>query len=242
MSFTPRLSRPAYNNKYYISKRTGGYNPCIYGNNTSGQRDKYLNVLPNCVGWTVGRFNEVIGQKNCNYLGSTNACNMIVLAKKQGLFTGILPKVGAVIVWSGGDGYGHVGNVEQVISDSEIVISQSGWNYKGANNMWTSTHKKGANGSWIYGGDYAWMSKKKKPYKFEGFIYNPAVMAEEFEEDDVVLDPNFTVRKDGKLMHIPAGIQNGVTIAALKNTLETLGYADVTWDDKNKMVVIKTKK
>ena len=39
-----------------------------------------------------------------------------------------------------------------------------------------------------------------KPYKFEGFIYNPAVMAEEFEEDDVVLDPNFTVTGTGRFV------------------------------------------
>lgn len=177
MSFTPRTRKPDNTNKYYISSRYAGktgWNPCILGNpNTTNGRDKYLNVLPNCVGWAVGRFNEIVGEKNCNYLyiigGNNNAKNLIQNALKQGLEIGAEPRLGAVIVWADSQ-YGHVAVVEQISKDKKrIRVSESGWNYNGVNHMWFADHYIG-DGNWLEGTDYSWMKGK---YKFKGFIYNP---------------------------------------------------------------------
>ena len=43
--FTPRLTAPALNNKYYIHTSKGGVNQCLRINSTTGS------CLPNCVGY-----------------------------------------------------------------------------------------------------------------------------------------------------------------------------------------------
>lgn len=192
--FVPRTRKPDNGNKYYISSRYAGekgWNPCILGNpKTTYGRDQYLNVLPNCVGWEVGRFNEIVGKKNCDYLyivnGNNHAKDLIKNAKKQGLKVGMEPKLGAAIVWTGGsDGYGHTGGVEFVSSDmKKIRISQSGWNYNGVNHMWFADHYIG-DGNWLEGSDYSWMRGK---YRFVGFVYLP-------EEEDMTKEEVYEISK-----------------------------------------------
>ena len=63
--------------------------------------------------------------------------------------------------FSGDDGAGHVAIVEEVISGTQVVTSESGYNSKA---FWTQTRSKGA-GNWGQG----------TGYEFLGFIYNPAV-------------------------------------------------------------------
>lgn len=176
MAFKERLVTPSKGDKYYTRSANGGYNPCILGNTALIARPWTGAVIPNCVGYATGRFNEIGGYGKCKYLGNTNAENFYALAQRQGLKVGSLPKVGACMVWQsgatlgGGDGAGHVVIVERVISDTEVLVSQSGWSSRKA--FWTSVHKKGSSGNWVEGGDYSWM---KSGYKFLGFIYNPAV-------------------------------------------------------------------
>lgn len=161
-TFTPRLTKPEKGNKYYNTKANGGYSNAIKGSPT----DKDCDVLANCVGYAVGRFNEIGGYGSCKYLSSVNAENFMQYA--GGLKTGQTPKLGACMVWqkgatlNGSDGAGHVAIVEKIISDTEIVTSESG--YGCSPSFWTKTRKKG-NGNW--GADSS--------YKFLGFIYNPAV-------------------------------------------------------------------
>lgn len=160
-TFTPRTIKPGAGNKYYIRKASGGWNPAIKGKPT----DKNCDVLANCVGYAIGRFNEIGGYGKCKYLRSTNAENFIQNAGN--LEVGQTPKLGAVAVWkkgatlSGSDGAGHVAIVEKIISDTEIVTSESGYN--ASNPFWTQTRKRG-NGNWGAG----------SAYTFLGFIYNPA--------------------------------------------------------------------
>jgi len=160
--FTPRTTKPEAGNKYYIRKTSGGWSPAIKGSPT----DKDCDVLANCVGYAVGRFNEIGGYGCCKYLKAVNAENFIQY-KDAELEVGQTPKLGAVAVWkkgatlSGSDGAGHVAIVEKIISDTEIVTSESGW---GASKpFWTQTRKKGS-GNWGAGAGYT----------FLGFIYNPA--------------------------------------------------------------------
>lgn len=159
--FVPRLTRPEAGNKYYITKAKGGYSNAIQGKPT----DSFCDVLSNCVGYAYGRFNEIGGYGYCKYLSPTNAENFI--QNCGGLTVGQTPKLGACMVWrkgntlSGSDGAGHVAIVERIISDTQIVTSESGWN---SSPFWTKTRYKGS-GNWGAGSGYT----------FLGFIYNPAV-------------------------------------------------------------------
>ena len=199
MSFTPRLEIPKNDNKYYITKDKGGYSNAIKGIcKDTGKPHPYLNVLGNCVGYVYGRVNEIGGYKCCKYLSPVNAENFPEYAK--GLKTGSTPKLGAVIVWQKGktlksdDGCGHVAVVERIISDTQILISQSGYNSKP---FWTEivTLK---NGNWTC----SWMGST---YKFRCFIYNPAV-------DD----------KEAEVITLMNG-SKGNLVKALQNNLNTVG-------------------
>lgn len=162
MAYKPRLTKPEAGNKYYIRKADGGYSKAIAGKPT----DKDCNVLANCVGYAYGRFNEIGDYGYCKYLAPVNAENFIQY--KGSCEVGQTPKLGAVMVWkkgktlSGSDGAGHVAIVEKILSDTEVVTSESGYNNRA---FWTQTRKKGSNGRWGCG----------SAYTFLGFIYNPAV-------------------------------------------------------------------
>lgn len=160
--FKPRTTKPEAGNKYYITKAKGGYSNAVQGKPTDANCD----VLSNCVGYAYGRFNEIGGYGYCKYLSPVNAENFIQYA--GGLEVGQTPKLGACMVWKKGatlsnsDGAGHVAIVEKIISSTQIVTSESGWN--SSTPFWTKTRNKG-NGNWGAGSGYT----------FLGFIYNPAV-------------------------------------------------------------------
>lgn len=156
-----RLTKPEAGNKYYIRRANGGYNPCIIGN----PLDEYCDALANCVGYAVGRFNEIGEYKSCKWLGSVNAENMLELARNQGLSVSPVPVLGGCMVWrkgetfSGSDGAGHVAIVEAINSDGSITTSESGYGYKP---FYTSKR-------------FAPNYETNKNYTFIGCIVNPAV-------------------------------------------------------------------
>lgn len=145
MAYSPRLSAPEKNNKYYYANNV--FYKSGYG-------------LPNCTCYAWGRFYEISG--SYPKLSTSNAENW--WSKNDGYSRGKTPKLGAVICWSkgavgnGSDGAGHVAIVEKIYSDGSILIGQSGWG--ASRTFWTSKISKG----------YALSG-----YKFQGFIYNPAV-------------------------------------------------------------------
>ena len=159
MTFTPRLTRPEAGNKYYIRTVSGGWNPSIAGKPT----DSMCDVLSNCVGYAVGRFNEIGGYGSCKYMKPVNA--EMFVNYTGGLTTGSVPKVGACMVWrkgatlDGSDGAGHVAIVEQMNADGSIVTSESGW---GCDPFWTQ-RRTNANGNWGAGAGYTFLC----------FIYQP---------------------------------------------------------------------
>lgn len=159
--FKPRTTKPEAGNKYYITKAKGGYSDAIKGKPTDADCD----VLANCVGYAYGRFNEIGGYGYCKHLRPVNAENFMQYA--DGLEVGQTPKLGACMVWKKGatlgnsDGAGHVAIVEKIISPTQIVTSESGYN--AAKPFWTKTRNKGS-GNWGAGTGYT----------FLGFIYNPA--------------------------------------------------------------------
>lgn len=233
MAFKPRLTRPTSGNKYYIRKANGGYSNAIKGKPTDSQCE----VLSNCVGYAYGRFNEIGGYGSCKYLAPVNAENFIQY--KGSCEVGQTPKVGACMVWQkgatldGSDGAGHVAIVEQVISDTEVVTSESGWG--SSTPFYTKNRKKGSNGRWGAG----------SAYKFLGFIYNPAVK----EEDAKPKGDNYSLKEfiediqgaTGSKVDGIAGretLSNTLTLSAVLNRkhstvyyvqrrLRALGYTEV---------------
>ena len=153
-----RTTKPEKGNKYYITKGSGGYNPCIVGKPT----DSECNVLSNCVGYAVGRFNEEIQACGCKYLKSCNAENFI--RYNPNLESGQTPRTGACMCWEGkGSKAGHVAIVEKVISPTEVITSESAWNGKP---FYNNTRHKGTNGNW---------GMNRSSYSFNGFLYNPEI-------------------------------------------------------------------
>ena len=146
---------------YYIQRSYGGYSPCIQGNDAHGLRPFTGSVLPNCVGYATGRFNEVMGLNDCVYLGSTDAMYFMDFCQSQGLQSGFVPQEYACMVWDDANGEGgHVAIVEQVISNTSVYVSESHWNATSLPLVEYRTRNFG-NGNWGYGGT------------FLGFIYLP---------------------------------------------------------------------
>lgn len=155
------------NSNYYIQTAYGGWSPCIEGNNQYGLRPFPGSVLPNCVGYTVGRFNELLNEGACTWLGSVNAKNMLALAISQGLSYGDDPVVGGVVCFdSSGDGHCYV--IEQVIDANTVLASESGWNYTTAPVVKSFTRTR-SGGAWQY----------QSGYTYQGIIYPPrSIMAD----------------------------------------------------------------
>lgn len=172
-NFSPQLVMPAAGDPYYNTIKTGGFNPCILGN--AQRREKNLNVLPNCVGYATGRFNqiyhEILGGHGCQYLGNTNAANYVDLGRRQGLRISQKPTPGGCMVWKGGNtGEGHVAIVELMMG-SRIITSESEYYGK----AFTIYQRFGSNWS---DGCY-WMGSS---YKYLGCIVNPAMQDEKEDE------------------------------------------------------------
>lgn len=149
--FIPRSNAPAYNNKFYVNQKYGGYNLCIIINKNTGS------VLANCTGYAYGRFMEETGKTYCN-LPRTNACTWF--NANHGYETGLTARKGAVLCYSGGwENRGHVSIVEEVYSDGSILVSQS--NYGGI--LWEQVKLTYPNYNQGYN------------LHFQGFIYNPEV-------------------------------------------------------------------
>lgn len=153
--FEPRLTTPSSTDKRYINYKYGGISIC-------DAIDRTGLVMPNCVGYAHGRMLELINAKVPNWkIPAGNAEDFMDIAVKNGMKTGLEPRLGAIIVWSSGqkhnwtDGAGHVGVVEAITSDGTITVSMSAFN------------------GYIFR-----VEKVKKPYvrgnyNFEGFVYPP---------------------------------------------------------------------
>lgn len=182
---SPLLQLPAKNDPYFNNYLKGGINPCIVGNYPKNAKypsgaDGY-NVLPNCTGWAVGEFARLGGRGKIEYFskpGGYHAREFIDVARREGLEVGSVPKLGALIVWKGGSGYGHVAVVARVLDEDTIVVSESGWS--SSRPMWTAVHRKGS-GNWTEGDDQSWM---KNLYQFAGFIYNPYMEGSEMSQEE----------------------------------------------------------
>lgn len=120
-SYTPRLTAPDYDNKYYYSDLNVYY--------------KYGYGMPNCTAYAFGRAYEILGSEPnlCWY----NAEQWYGYNKSYGYYEyGQTPKLGAIACWSYNGG-GHVAVVEK-IENGIITFSNSAWN---SYNFYLSTAK-----------------------------------------------------------------------------------------------------
>ena len=191
IKYKPRLTAadmPENDNKYYIRKADGGYSPCIKGS----PQHKHLTALSNCVGWVIGRAMEIL-QTQTNPLPHLNAEDFYNNTKLQ---KGKPPKNGSIIcwkqgkLWNGGDGCGHVAVVEKVVSDNEIITSESAY---GGMAFYTK-RRNNNNGKWGASASYELM----------GFIYLP----EECVPEDTTGDTpggKPTERKVGDIVDFKGG-------------------------------------
>lgn len=158
MAYIPRLTEPSYSDKRWINTGYGGYNECIVIDTSTGS------VIPNCTGYVHGRWME-IGNTNTDYaetygLSLGNASTYY--SHSDNLQKGQEPALGAIIVFGGGGGAGHVAVVEQIISNDEIVCSES--DYGGA--RFSVRHRYRA---------YGWRSYNGGTLSFQGFVYHPNI-------------------------------------------------------------------
>lgn len=204
--YKPRLVIPEYGNPYYNTKSNGGFNPCALGNNSHGQRQKGLNVLPNCVGYAVGRFNEIGGYGECKWLVARgNACDFIRIGQQQGLQISDAPTLGGCMVWAGGPGgYGHVAIVER-IQGGKIETSESEYYGK----AFTTYKRTGRN--WSEG--CYWM---RSSYKYLGCVVNPAV-----KEDKPVTYEEFCKYMDKWLDDLAKKPADSWAVPAIEYCLKT---------------------
>lgn len=111
-AFTPRLSAPASNNKYYFSDLNVFY--------------RYGYGMPNCTAYAYGRAYELLGKAPvlCPY----NAGEWYTYNKNNGAYAyGSTPKLGAIAVWDNYDfDTGHVAVVEK-ITGTQVTLSESAW-------------------------------------------------------------------------------------------------------------------
>lgn len=168
-----------YVNTGYKTPKGQGKNPCILGNKGKTKDGIKMpfsgSVLPNCVGYVVGRTSEGCGETSC-HLNSMDAYKFWT-SQPSGWTKTQIPSVGAVAVWGKGTGsaYGHVAVVERVESNSVVWISESNWSvgffkYEKINpaNRWRTIPFKGyltnpyvtqpTVDSWIYKTEYYQMS------------------------------------------------------------------------------------
>lgn len=120
----------------------------------------------NCTWWAWGRFKEVYKDatgKNLSWTaGAGDACTWYRIMGNAGYKTGKTPKPGAIVCWGyygkseGGDG--HVAFVEEVFSNGDFEISQSGYSSGPIANKRIT---KSSGYKFGYNNDY-----------FNGFIYN----------------------------------------------------------------------
>lgn len=154
------MPAPDINSNYYIMTAYGGWSPCVEGNNAHGLRPFPGSVLPNCSGFATGRYNERLNLGACTWLGSWNGGDFLVNGMAQGLPAGTDPVVGGAMVWRN-NAEGHVAIVEQIISPTEIVCSESGWDW--TTNAWEYRTHYYNHGRW----------HGNSAYRYQGCLYPP---------------------------------------------------------------------
>ena len=132
-------------------------NPYWYGRNPFYQAGY---GLPNCTCYAWGRFWEIADPNN-DYINrpalSTSDAGLWYGYTQDGYERGQTPQLGAVVCFDKAGDSGHVAIVEEILSNGDIVTSNSAW---GSTYFYMKTYE--ASNGYNFGS-----------YRFQGFIYNP---------------------------------------------------------------------
>lgn len=122
--------------------------------------------MPNCTNYAYGRYWEVTGQQPVGLGGNQNA-GLWYDYTPNTFSKGLTPALGAVAVWYSPSGRwaGHVAVVEQILSNGDIITSNS---YYNGTYFATETNYKDAYGANQYLAP--WMVTMRD-YRLKGFIY-----------------------------------------------------------------------
>jgi surface antigen len=171
IGFKPRKSgvkSGSKESKYYTnSSYSGGVNPCIIGNDGSGNPLWTGSVLPNCVGYAWGRAYELMGK--APRLSTGGAGGWFDYNKNNKIYEystdRTKPRLGAIVCWKGNPDGGHVAVVEEINEkDNYIVTSNYGWQYKP---FYTS--------KFYMNNTFNYKNGAGKDRIFEGYIYLPEI-------------------------------------------------------------------
>ena len=146
--YVPRLTSPSKTDKRLIYYENGGISIVPPVDKKTGL------TIPNCAGYFHFRWLELLGCNRPNWkIPGCNAEDCYDKAIQNGFKVGKEPKLGAGIVWRAGkthnwtDGAGHIGVVEEIKANGDIVVSQS-----------------------AYGGQYFYLTTLTKA---SGYTYSP---------------------------------------------------------------------
>ena len=121
MAYTPRLEAPSASDPKWIMSAYGGFNDCIAGS------DGPPSVLPNCTGYVHGRVME-IRNHNTDDSGLSFGNGVTYWTDSSAAWERSQnPSLGAILCYSGADGYGHVCVVEEVVDNDTVVVSESNY-------------------------------------------------------------------------------------------------------------------
>lgn len=155
MIFKARKEAPSLNDRHYYSNENIYYASGVGMNKSSKNPNG-----GNCTAYAWGRLYELTNKRYVKLCG--NGEQMYGNAVAAGLRVGMTPKLGAIICWRQGntvtssDGAGHVGVVEEIKPNGDLLVSESHWN--GVNfDVLLVTKKSG----------YAY----KSGFVLQGFIY-----------------------------------------------------------------------
>lgn len=158
MAFTPRLTADGiYPSPYWYSNGNPFYATGLYG-------------LPNCTCYAYGRYWEITGI-NPTALPRGNAGTWYDNATS--FPRGQVPQLGAIVCWYDPNGYyaGHVAVVEEILSNGDIITSNSGY-FRPIEPYPPDTHSFFFKETCVKNNgyrSYGWMTDRG--YRLKGFIY-----------------------------------------------------------------------
>lgn len=178
MQFRKRTTSPLDDNKWYL-RPNKGYNHNIQGNTKNKLNHGKYDVLPNCSGYSYGRWMECQEMTKCDLPQNTTAEQYI--AKNTKYEEGWIPRIGSIMVWAKGkattkkDGSGHVENVEDMDKKASVFNSESGWNAK-KKRVWTETIKLNSKYTYVHKSGYTYLGciypKENFGFSFFGDLPN----------------------------------------------------------------------
>lgn len=158
MAWDRRTTAPDVSIKYY--RHTGyfvdgveGVNECIIIDQQTGF------VMPNCVGYSWGRWYEALRQRPNLSRGDAQYWYGYT---QDGYSRGVVPRPGAIACYSGGSIGGHVAVVEYLVGGTVAVTSNSAYN---STLFWME--------GLVFNPDTGAWDRPVSGYNFQGFIYPP---------------------------------------------------------------------